>query len=83
MKAVLRGKLIALSAFKKKLEREHTSSLTAHLKTLEEKGLNSPKRSKQQEIFKFRAEINQVGKKKKNCTQTRTYFFEKINPINP
>jgi hypothetical protein len=28
MKAVLRGKLIALSATKKKLEREHTSSLT-------------------------------------------------------
>jgi hypothetical protein len=34
MKAVLRGKLIALSASKKKLEREYTSSLTAHLKAL-------------------------------------------------
>jgi hypothetical protein len=32
MKAVLRGKLIALSASKKKLERAYTSSLTAHLK---------------------------------------------------
>ena len=35
MKAVLRGKLIALSASKKKLERAHTSSLTTHLKALE------------------------------------------------
>ena len=37
MKAVLRGKLIALSASQKKLERAYTSSLTAHLKVLEEK----------------------------------------------
>jgi hypothetical protein len=37
MKAVLRGKLIALSASKKKLERAHISSLTAHLKALEQK----------------------------------------------
>jgi hypothetical protein len=35
MKAVLRGKLIALSASKKKLERVYTSSLTAHLEALE------------------------------------------------
>ena len=32
MKAFLRGKLIALSASKKKIERAHISSLTAHLK---------------------------------------------------
>jgi hypothetical protein len=35
MKAVLRGKLIAPSASKKKLERVYTSSLTAHLEALE------------------------------------------------
>ena len=35
IKAVLRGKLMALSASKKKLERAYTSSLTAHLDTLE------------------------------------------------
>ena len=37
MKAFLRGKLIALSASKKKLERAHTSSMTTHVKTLEKK----------------------------------------------
>jgi hypothetical protein len=40
MKAVLRGKLIALSGSKKKLERAHTRSLTAHPKALEQKEEN-------------------------------------------
>ena len=35
MEAFLKGKLIALSASKKKLERAYTSSLTTHLKSLE------------------------------------------------
>ena len=35
MKAVLRGKLIPLSASKKKPERAYTNNLTAHLKDLE------------------------------------------------
>ena len=47
---VLREKLIDLSASKKKLERAYTSSLTAHLKALEQKESNSPKRCRQQEI---------------------------------
>ena len=37
VKAVLREKLIALSASQKKLERAYTSSLTAHLKALDQK----------------------------------------------
>ena len=44
MKAFLRGNLIALRASKKKLERAHTSSLTTHLKALEQKEENLPKR---------------------------------------
>ena len=39
MKAVLRGKFIALSASIKKLERAYTSSLTTHLKALVKKKL--------------------------------------------
>jgi hypothetical protein len=34
MKAIQRGKFIALSASQKKLQRAYTSSLTAHLKDL-------------------------------------------------
>jgi hypothetical protein len=60
MKSVLRGKLSALSASKRKLERAYTNSLTAHLKALEQKKTNSQKRSRSQKIIKLRAEINQV-----------------------
>jgi hypothetical protein len=63
MKAVLRGKFITLNASKKKLERAYTNSLTAHLKSLEQKEANSPKRSRGQEVIKLRAEINQVEQK--------------------
>jgi hypothetical protein len=71
MKAVLRGKLIALSASKMKLERTYTSSVTAHLKALEQKETNSPKRSRQQEIIKLRAEINQAENNNNNNTTER------------
>jgi hypothetical protein len=76
MKVGLRGKLIAPSAAKKKLERAHTSSLTAHLKALEQKEANSPKRSRQEEIIKLRAAINK--KETKRCiqrTKPGTVFF--------
>jgi hypothetical protein len=58
MKAVLRGKLIVLNASKKKLGRAYTSSLTAHLKSLEQKKKQiHPKGVDRQEIIKLRAEI--------------------------
>ena len=60
MKAVPREKLIALSASKKKPKKAYTNSLTVQLKALEQKEANTPKRSRQQEIIKLRAEINQV-----------------------
>ena len=84
MKAFLRGKLIALSASKKKLERAHTSSLTAHLEALEKKEANSPKRSRRQEIIKLTGEINQVETIRtiQRINQTRSWFFEKINKID-
>jgi alpha/beta superfamily hydrolase len=64
MKAFLRGKLIAMRAAKNKQERAYNSSLTAHIKALEQKEANSPKRSRQQEIIKHRSEINQVKTKR-------------------
>jgi hypothetical protein len=64
MKAILRGKLIVLSGSKTELERAYSSSLTAHLKALEQKEANSTKRSRQQEIIKTQAEINPVETKR-------------------
>jgi hypothetical protein len=81
-----------------KLERAHTSILTAHVKALEQKEANLPIRSRQQEIIKLRAKINQIGTKrtikriKQNKTTpppqkkphkiTRSWFFDKINWID-
>ena len=50
IKAVLRGKFIALNAYINKQEKSHTPELTEHLKTLDQKETNSPKGSRQQEI---------------------------------
>jgi hypothetical protein len=45
---------------------------TAHLKALEQKESNSPKRSRQQEIMKLRAENNQI--------ETKLLFKESTKP---
>jgi hypothetical protein len=64
--------------------RAYTSSLTSHLKALEQKEANSPKRSRWEEIIKFRAEINQKETKRtiQRINKTRSWFFEKINKID-
>ena len=84
MKTVLRGKLIALNASKKKQERTYTSSLMAHVKALEQKEATSPRRRRRQEIIKLMAEINQVETKRttQRISKTRNWFFAKINKID-
>jgi hypothetical protein len=83
MKAFLRGKLIALSASKKKLEKTLTNSLIIHLKALEQREANSPKRSRWQEIITLRGEINQVETRTiQRINQMGSWFFEKINKID-
>ena len=83
MNAEVRGKLIALSASIKKLERVCTSSLTAYLKALEKKEANTHKRSRKQKNLKLRAEINQVETKTtiQRMNKTKSWIFEKINKI--
>ena len=83
--AVQRGKIIALNASKMKLEREYSSSLTAHLKVLEQKEANTPKRRRQQRILNLRDEINQVETKRtiQRINKTRRWFFEKNEQDRP
>ena len=64
MKAVLKGKFIALCAYLKKVEKSHTSDLIAHLQAVEQKEADSPRRTRQQEIIKLRTEINKIETKK-------------------
>jgi hypothetical protein len=61
---MLRGKFIAISVFIRKLQRFYISNLTAHLKALEQKEANTPKKRRQQEIVKVRDEINQLETKR-------------------
>ena len=67
-----------------KLERTYTTSLIAHLKALEQKEANSPKRSSWQEIIKLRAEIDQMETKRsiQRINQSRSWLLEKINKID-
>ena len=60
MKTVLRGKFIALSVYIKKVEKDDTSDLIAHLKALEQKEADARRRNRRQEIVKLRAEINKI-----------------------
>ncbi|KAL6042422.1 hypothetical protein STEG23_017316 [Scotinomys teguina] len=84
MKAVLRGKFIALNAHMKKLEKSHVNDLTAHLKAQEIEESKSPRRNRCKEIIKLRAEINKIETKKtiQRINETKSWFFEKINKID-
>ena len=79
MKATLRGKFIALNAYIKNLEKSHTSELTEHLKTLEQKEVNLPKRTRWQEIIKLRAEIYKLETKKtiQRINEIKSCFIKK------
>jgi hypothetical protein len=54
------------------------------LKALEQKEANTPKRSRQQEIIKLRAEINQgeTNRGIQRINKIRSWFFKKINKID-
>ena len=62
VKAVLRGRLIAIQAHLKKQEKSQINNLTLHLKQLEKEEMN-PRFSRRKEILKIRAEINAKEKR--------------------
>ena len=65
VKAVLRGKFIAIQAYLKKQERNQINNLTLHLKQLEKEEMKNPRVSRKEELIKIRAEINEKEKEKK------------------
>jgi hypothetical protein len=66
MKAFVRGKFIAMSASKTKLERAHIRSLTTQLKALEQMEANLTKRARCQEIIKLRGGNKNYSKTQPN-----------------
>ena len=71
VKAVLRGRFIAIQAYLKK-QRNQINNLTLHLKKLEKEEMKNPMVSRRKEIIKIRAEINEKEPKK---------TIEKINKL--
>ena len=59
LKAVLRGRFIAIQANLKKQEKNQRNNLTLHLKQLEREEMKNPRVSRRKEIIKIRAEINE------------------------
>ena len=84
VKAVLRGKFIAIQAHLKKQEKGQINNLTLHLKQLEKEEMKNPRVSRRKEILKIRAEINAKETKETiaKINKTKSWFFETINKID-
>ena len=58
VKAVLRGRFIAIQACLKKQEESQINNRTLHLKQLEKEDMKNPRVSRRKEIIKIKVEIN-------------------------
>ena len=63
LKAVPRGRFIAIQAYLKKQEKNQINNLTLHLKKLEKEEMKNSRVSRRKEILKIRAEINEERNK--------------------
>ena len=58
VKAVLRGRFIAIQAYLRKQERSQINNLTLHLEQLEKEEMKNPRVSRRKQTLKIVAEIN-------------------------
>ena len=63
VKAVPRGRFIAIQAYLKKQGKSQMNNLTLYLKQLEKEEMKKPRVNKKKEILKIMAEINAKGTK--------------------
>ena len=84
VKAVLRGRFIAIQAYLKKQEKNQINNLTLYLKQPEKEEIKNPRVSRRKEIIKIRAEINEKVTKESTTknNKTKSWFFEKIDKID-
>ena len=84
VKAVLRGRFIALQAYLKKQEKSQMNNLSLHLKQLEKEEMKNPRVSRRKEILKIRAELNAKETKETiaKINKAKSWFFEKINQVD-
>ena len=81
VKAVLRGRFIAIQVYLKKQEKNQINNLTLHLKQLEKE---EPQGQQKEKIIKIRAEINAKETKETiaKINKAKSWFFEGINKID-
>ena len=81
VKAVLRGRFIAIQAYLKKQKRNQINNLILHLKQLEKEEMKNLRASRRKEITKIKAEIKAKETKQTiaRINQAKSWFFEKIN----
>ena len=84
VKAVLRGRFLAIQAYLKKQEKNQINNLILHLKQLEKEEVKKPRVSIRKEIIKIRAEINEKETKEtiSKINKTKSWFIEMINKID-
>ena len=84
VKAVLRGRFIAIQAYIKKQEKNQINHLTLHLKQLEKEEMKNHRVSRRKEIIIIRAEINEKETKETiaQINKSKRWFFEKVNKID-
>ena len=84
VKAVLRGRFIAIQASLKKQEKNQINNLPLYLKQLEKEEMKNPRVSSRKEIIKIRAEI--IEKETKvivaKINKTKSWFVERIHKID-
>ena len=79
VKAVLRGKFIAIQAYLQKQEKSQINNLTLHVKQLEKEEMKNPRVSRMKEILKIRAEINAKQTKETiaKINKAKSWFFKR------
>ena len=84
VKAVLRGRFIAIQAYLKKQEKSQINNLTLHLKQLEKGEMENPRVGRRKEILKIRAEINAKETKETiaKINKAKSCFIKRINIID-
>ena len=84
VKAVLKGRFIAIQAYLKEQEKSQINNLTLLLKQLEKEEIMNPRVSRRKEILKIRAEVNAKEAKETiaKINKTNSWFFQKVNKVD-
>ena len=84
VKAVLRGRFIAIQAYLKKQEKSQINNLTLQLKQLEKEEMKDPRVSRRKEILKISAKINAKETKETiaKINKAKSWVFKRINTID-